>query len=540
MNRDVRPPSPRLAARITFALLAAALLAGQARAAPPDGPLVIFLVDTLRPDRMSVYGAPHATTPAADRLAREASVFEHAYSLSSWTRASVGTLFTSLLPAEAGTLDRQGKLDPAVVTLPQLLRDHGWLTAAFVGNPNVSPATGLSRGFTVFEEIDAAKAGTEGNPRARAIVDPAIRFVERQTSRHFFLYVHVLDPHLPYNLEPAYRTLFAGGPAGQKPNEREALFLDYDRTIRQADDQFARLAAALRAKDFWAGATVIYTSDHGEELYEHGGKGHGKTLYEEQIRVPLLVKLPAASAKSERRSELVSLADVAPTLAGLYALPREASWIGSDLLAPLPERSLYFTEDLDADRLFALRAGAKKLLVRLYPKLDERLFDLARDAGEKAGREVECGAPPPDDARALRSELEKWRARDVASFPRIDLERKGAESFRFLLVMSLPDDPQPFLTTDETCRYAAHVRGSVFTFAAEISASEPFRLSIAADEKGEVPPYRLTVFDAQGNVASGARRNSLLRMVRVERPTMREQSEDEVRKLRNLGYLGGP
>ena len=535
MSRLVGTTS-RLATRITFALVAAALFAGRAGAAPPGGPVVIFLVDTLRPDRMSVYGGPHATTPAADRLAREAIVFEHAYSLSSWTRASVGTLFTSLLPAAAGTLDRKGKLDPTVATLPQIFRDRGWLTAAFVGNPNVSPTTGLARGFTVFDAVYDAATGYEGNTRARAIVDPAIRFVERQTSPHFFLYIHVLDPHIPFNLEPEYRTLFAGA----QPSAREALFLDYDRTIRQADDQFARLADALRAKGFWDGATVVYTSDHGEEFYEHGDRGHGRTLYEEQIRVPLLVKFPAGITRPARRHDFVSLADVTPTLAKLHALPHEASWIGSDFLAPLPARALYFTEDLDGDRLFALRAGAKKLVVRLYPKLDERVFDLAADEGEKAGRKVACGETPSDEARALLSASEPWRARDVASFPRIELEKGGAESLRFILVMSLPDDPHPFLTADAACRYSALVRGSAFTLVAEISAGEPFQLSIAADQRGEVPPYRLTVFDARGNVASGARRDSLLRVVRVERPTVRGQSEDEIRKLRNLGYLGGP
>ena len=526
--------------RIAFALLAAALPAGRARAEAPGGPVVIFLVDTLRPDRMSVYGAPRATTPAADHLAREATVFEHAYALSSWTRASVGTLFTSLLPAAAGTLDREGKLDPDVATLPQLFRDHGWVTAAFVGNSNVSPWTGLARGFTVFEAVDAAEPGFGGHPRARAVVDPAIRFVETQTSRHFFLYVHVLDPHLPFNLEPTYRKLFAGRTAGRRPNEREALFLDYDRTIRQADDQFARLAAALRSKGFWDDATVVYTADHGEEFYEHGDRGHGRTLYEEQVRVPLLVKLPAGSVKAARRQELVSLADVTPTLADLHALPREASWIGSSLLAPLPERSLYFTEDLDGDRLFALRTGEKKLVVRLYPKLDERVFDLARDPGEKLGREIACGAPAPEEARLLVSASETWRARDASSFPRIEFEKRGAESLHFVLVMSLPDTPHPFLTPDDSCRYAANLRDSAFTLAAEVPAGEPFRLSIAADQRGEVSPYRLTVFDAHGNVVSGARRDSLLSTLRIERPTVHGESEDDVRELRNLGYLGGP
>ena len=523
---------------IAFLVFAAAARA--AGAASPDGPVVIFLVDTLRPDRMSVYGAPHATTPAAERLAREAIVFEHAYSLSSWTRASVGTLFTSLLPAAAGTLDSKGKLDPAVATLPQLYRDRGWTTGAFVGNPLVGPGTGVARGFSVFEMVDTREAGFEGHPRARAVVDPAIRFVERQTSRRFFLYVHTVDPHLPFSLEPENRTLFAGEPARPHQDEREALFLDYDRSIRQADDQFARLAAALRAKGFWDGATIVYTADHGEEFYEHGDRGHGRTLYEEQIRIPLLLKLPAGSGEPARRPELVSLADVAPTLAKLHSLPRQAAWIGSDLLAPLPERPFYFTEDLGGDRLFALRTGAKKVIVRLYPKFDERVFDLAEDPGEKTGQKISCGEPPPDDARALLSALETFRARDAASFPRVELQKEGTESLRFLLVMSLSDNPLPFLTTDAYCRYEAQVRGSAFTLAAEIAGGEPFRLSIAASESGELPPYRLTVFDSRGNVVSGARRDSLLRRLRVERPTLSEESADQIRKLRNLGYLGGP
>ena len=158
----------------------------------------------------------------------------------------------------------------------------------------------------------------------------------------------------------------------------------------------------------------------------------------------------------------------------------------------------------------------------------------------RAFRGAGAGGASRRPGRHLLSALETWRARDAASFPRIELEKKGAESLRFLLVMSLPDDPLPFLATDATCRYQALVRGSAFTLAAEIPSGEPFRLSIAADQKGEVPPYRLTVFDAQGNVVSGARRDSLLRRVRVERPTVREGSEEEIRKLRNLGYLGGP
>ena len=511
----------------------AIFVSGSARAASADGPIVIFLVDTLRRDRVSVYGAPRSTTPAAEGLAREGIVFENAYSLSSWTRASVATLFTSRLPAAAGALDLKGRLGPSVVTLPQLLRDRGWKTAAFVANVNVSHSTGFSRGFDVFESVRGPSAA-QADPRAAEVVDRAVRFLSSQVSPRFLLYVHVMEPHLPLDLDREHRSLFAreGGNASDP-------FLDYDRAIRQADDQFARIAAALRAKGFWDGATVVYTSDHGEEFLEHGGRGHDDTLYEEQIQIPLVVKPPAGRIAPGRRQDLVSLADVLPTLAGLYGLPGEASWIGSGLLAPLPERSLYFTEDFADNRLYALRKGTKKVIVRLYPKLDEEVFDLSSDPGEARGRPVACGAPVPGEAQALFAELTTLRSLDVSFFPRIEFEKVTPGSFRLILVTALVPPPRPFLTPEARCRYETSVHGLALSLATEVPAGEGFRVAIAGDV-GEVPSYRLTVFDARGNVVSGAQREKLLRTVRFENPgTRSSESEDEVRALRNLGYLGG-
>ena len=526
---------------LSLSLLAGSVsAAGPMPSASPAGPVLIFLVDTLRPDRMSVYGAPHATTPALADLAREGVVFDRAYAHSSWTRASVGTLFTSLLPAAAGTLDRNGLLDPAVATLPQLFHDRGFKTAAFVGNVNVSKRTGFGRGFDVFESVEAVEPGLEASPRARTVVDPAVRFVESQQSSRFFLYVHVMDPHQPLNLEPASRALFVEATADPKPDPREDQFLDYDRAIRQADDQFARLVATLRAKGFWDHATVIYTSDHGEEFYEHGGRGHGNTLFEEQIRVPLVLKLPIGRGTTSRRQEIVSLADVVPTLSELYALPRDPSWIGSSLLAPLPSRPLFFTEDVDGNRLYAIRAGTRKLVVSLYPKLDERLYDLSRDAGEKQGTEIACGARPPEEDRGLFAALETWRLRDVSAFPRIDFEKTGVGAVRFILTMALPDSHRTFLTFGDYCRCRPYIRATALFLAADVPASEAYRLSVATDAQGSIPTYRLAVYDASGNPVAGKRRDALFQSRRVERPRLSEaEPEDEIKKLRSLGYLGG-
>ena len=509
-------------------------VSGSARAASADGPIVIFLIDTLRRDRVSVYGSPRSTTPAAESLAREGIVFENAYSICSWTRASVATLFTSRLPAASGALDRKGRLGPSVVTMPQLLHDRGWKTAAFVANTNVSNSTGFSRGFDVFESVRGPSPAHHADPRAAEVVDRAVRFLSSQASPRFLLYVHVMEPHLPIDLDPEHRSLFGR----DRANESDP-FLDYDRAIRQADDQFARIAAALRAKGFWNGATVVYTADHGEEFLEHGGRGHGDTLYEEQIQIPLVVKPPAGRIAPGRRQDLVSLADVLPTLAGLYGLPREASWIGSGLLGPLPERSLYFTEDFEDNRLYALRKGTKKVVVRLYPELDEEVFDLSSDPGEVRGRPVACGAPVPADARALFAELTTLRSLDVSLFPRIEIEKVTSESLRFVLVMALVTPPRPFLTPEARCRYETSVHGQALSLATEVPAGEVFRVSIAGDV-GEIPSYRLTVFDARGNVVSGAQREKLLRTARFQYPgTRSSESADEIRALRNLGYLGG-
>src|SRR5262249_4700723 len=151
-------------------------------------------------------------------------------------------------------------------------------------------------------------------PSARSVVHRAIDFIERQKSPRFFLFVHVIDPHQPISLESPYDTLFSDG---KTASTRDRLLLDYDRSIRQADDQFQRLVEALKRKGWWDGAAVIYTSDHGEEFFEHGRQGHGTTLFEEQLRVPLILKYPMRYRAGTRRQERVTLGDLLPTIADI-------------------------------------------------------------------------------------------------------------------------------------------------------------------------------------------------------------------------------
>ena len=529
-----------------FCLLVLAGLPQPVCAGEFTGPVVIYLVDTLRADRVSVYGTPLPTTPAAERLAAEGIVFENAYSLSSWTRASVSTLLTSQLPTATGAIDRNGVLDPAVPYLPEGLKRLGFGTAAFVTNANIFDLRlGFQRGFDTFQPV-SGKAHP-GSASAREAMEPTLHFVQGQTSAKFFLYVHVLDPHdrkasegsNGYFLEPAYQNLFAHEPPRPTSGPGPRIPIDYDRAVRQADDQFARLVAALKAKGFWDSALVIYTSDHGVEFGEHGGRGHGQTLYEEQIHIPLLVKLPGGTGRKTRRSDLVSLADIVPTVAELTGLGRSAEWIGRSLLSKGTATTLYFSEDLDTFRLYAVRRGSEKLIVGLYPRLDEQTFSLEKDPVEKSGVPISCdeaATAGPDSLVRLAADL---RAREIASHPALRFEKTRPESIRLDLIVNLSDQKKPFLTAADVCRFSPAVRNLAFFLHQTLPAGEPFHLTFAADATGQLPPFRLNAISEETQkVLDPGSASSSFRVLKTLRPTLVGQTTDEVAlNLKSLGYL---
>ncbi len=514
------------------------------------GPVVVYLIDTLRRDRVSVYGAPHPTTPAAERLSTEGIVFENAYSLSSWTRPSVGTLLTSRLPASIAAIGRYGVLDPAIPYLPEMLRKSGWATAAFVTNGNVFDLRlGFQRGFDTFQPIP----GREhlGKAYAREAVEPALRFVRSRTSPNFFLYVHVVDPHdrpdpalgkNVYDLEPAYRDLFAGDTPQPSPGAGERTPPDYDRAVRQADDQFARLVAELKAKGFWDSALVFYTADHGEEFGEHGGWGHGKTLYEEQIRIPLVVKLPGGRQAGTRRRDLVSLADVVPTVASLLGLKPSGDWVGRSLLTPDASPTLYFSEDIDDVRLYGARRGSEKLIVTLYPHAKRTSFALDADPAEKAGVAVTAEAPGSAGSTSLFRLMEELRRREIDSCPTLRLEKEGEEALLIDLKANLSDFPKPFLTFEDALHAPSMTEGDALTIQKTLAAQEPFRLILSANAKGELPPYRLNVTSEKTDqVVDTNSPHSAFRVRKTVRPILQGPTSDEVlAHLKSLGYLRGP
>ncbi|MCA9510013.1 MAG: sulfatase [Myxococcales bacterium] len=270
--------------------------------------LVFVLVDTWRADSLAEYGNTTHSMPALDALAAKCVRFADVHANAPWTRPSVASFFTGLLPEEHGAIDRGLRLASGATTLAEVMRRAGYETAAFVANyANVGIASGFSRGFDRFEELDSPTA-----PYARATdVNEAVRrfLAERaRTSpgaRPLFLYVHYLDPHMPYLSGRSDANL-------QVPANAHRA---YERELSFADGQVSALIGdAVRA--LGPSTLVFLTSDHGEEFGEHGGLGHGLSLHPELLHLPaILCAEDVAAERVEGRLEARDFFDLLPRLA---------------------------------------------------------------------------------------------------------------------------------------------------------------------------------------------------------------------------------
>ena len=306
--------------------------------------IVLYLIDTLRSDRLGCYGYPRPVSPRIDAFAQQAVLFERVVAQSSWTRASMASVFTGRWPPAHGTNGRRDRLRGDLEILPQRLRAAGYRTAAFVTNPNVSSTFGFDRGFDHFFYL-GKEAGSD-------VVHQAVAewLADRSQQTPFFLWIHTLDPHAPYDSPEAFRRRLAPGidaDAGRRSltvlddlqagrRQLDATLLSqlealYDAAVAYNDYSFGVLLDELEGHGLLDGALVILLSDHGDEFHEHGNWQHGRALHAESIGVPLIVKPPAAAGGS-RVAQPVRQIDVLPTVLDLLGLPPAAGVEGRSLL----------------------------------------------------------------------------------------------------------------------------------------------------------------------------------------------------------------
>jgi len=425
------PRSPIL--RLLCAAAVAACLACRPSAErQPD--VIVYLVDTLRADHLGCYGYGRDTSPRIDAFAAESVLFEDAVAQSAWTRPSVTSLLTGLDPHSHRVQERLDGLPESFDTLPEILRREGYQTAAFVSSAVITAKFGFGQGFDTFRQRVKETIEPE-RPTSEWVNEEALRWLEqRDPDRPFFLFLHTLDPHMPYRPpEPFRRRLApdadprAGGVEevvalrdGLRPttaHDREEIPALYDAEIAGNDAAFGRLLAELRARGLYDPLLLVFVSDHGEELFDHGGWEHGATLYQELVHVPLLLKLPRGVGAGRRIGEKVRQVDVLPTILDVLDGETPRGIQGRSLLPLLqaPSRrppAAFSSLDLDGRRIESVVLGDRKLIHTLAHNqrpVGLELYDLASDPGERRN----LAAANPDAVRALSWLLEQ-RARTGA------------------------------------------------------------------------------------------------------------------------------
>lgn len=399
------------------------------------------MVDTLRADALSCSGAAREVTPRLDAFFRdEATLYENAYAASSWTLPSFGTILTGAPPSTHGA-DRLGAafgaLRKGIPTLAESLHARKYLTMAIVNNPFLSREFGLDRGFARYDHEATTNASGR---RADEVTRKALAFAYSVGDRPFFLLAHYFDPHLDYDPPEAFRkrflppgtpsdwafsvadqVAFKTGRRSPSPEEAARIRALYDAEVAFVDEQIGLLLDGFRRAGLDRHLTVIVTSDHGEEFFEHGGFEHGHSLHEEVARVPLLVRVPGRTKPGVRVAAPVSHADLAPAI---LSIVDGGAGPGRDLSRPETLAS-------DADLLLegALYGDDRAALVRGRTKWIEppgALYDLAADPRESRDLAAAPGGEREKAARDLAAALalarEKARLAGEALGPRAEAD----------------------------------------------------------------------------------------------------------------------
>ncbi len=379
---------------------------GSETVARPPWNVLLLSIDTLRADGLSCYGNPRPTSPHIDRLATEGIRFAHVLAQSSWTLPSHMTMLTGLYPSVHGCITSPGwsrkldRLDEAWVTLPEVLRGWGYATAAYTDGKLLGPAFGFDQGFDVCD--DSGGGIRRVTEKGRAWLE---RHMAAATEQPFFLFLHCYDVHHyrpPEEFERRFVRPYEGpllklrrqgseletrvtSDGFYKLGSDDLRYLRdlYDAEIAKTDAVFGGFLEYLSERGLDRSTIVIVTSDHGEEFWEHGGTGHGWTLHQHQLRVPLIIRAPGLIAAGSESGERAGLIDIVPTVLDLLDLPIPAEVQGISLLGylegqPAGAERVFVAEASHLGQQKALLTARYSFLFHRWPPIGEKLDDRAR------------------------------------------------------------------------------------------------------------------------------------------------------------------
>ena len=390
---------------------------------PPD--ILLLVVDCLRADRLTgSFSRP--ASPHLDALANEGIRFTRVFSQTNWTRPSIPSYLTGLYPSEHGLTSllqgqeatRSEALSPQAETLAEVLRELGYATSMIGEQHQLAPRFGLSQGFDHYNHKGS---------KAESIHFGVLEWLA-DSERPFFTYLHYLELHWPYCPPQTTRGRFTpewegrefcfqwrklrndlrSGAVVLSPQEIEVMSARYDEELLALDARLGELFEELRARGTWDETLVIVTSDHGEEFFEHGGMGHGTSLHDELLAVPLIVKPPASwgAPMGVEIDALVELRDIAPTVLDAASVSNGGN--GVSLLpyffGDTPDQTRQFVTSED-NASIAVRTRDLKLIADREGGRVE-LYDLSQDPEEKTS----VAAERPDDVARLQGYLRQWRS----------------------------------------------------------------------------------------------------------------------------------
>jgi len=411
-----------------LSLLLCALLAACGRARSDAPRVVLILVDTLRRDSLSCYGGARPT-PAIDALAAQGVRFEQALSSAGWTLPAAASILTGVSPAVHQAHGKKTRLTPISQDVPtgaELLSAQGVRTLAFTNAAFVNPLLGLTRGFEFESHHHAYNRDIR---RADATLDAALAELQKDDGRPVFCLVHLFDPHLDYDPPGEFAQRYTEGLSDARrplrwedcsqvlPGQKETVTPEhvarvrsaYDAEVAFVDQQIGRFVEVLRARGDLERTAIVLSADHGEEFWEHGAFEHGHSLYDELVRVPLVLVRPHEPKAGRALDVPVRTLDLMPTIFELLGRAPAEGFEGESLLALLGEgeheaRTALLDGTLYGFDKVGLRTERYKLVLDRDPRAAApvELYDWRADPGELH----DLTKSEPDVVTRLTAELE--------------------------------------------------------------------------------------------------------------------------------------
>jgi arylsulfatase A-like enzyme len=394
--------------------------------------VILISVDSLRADHLGVYGYKRATSPAMDAIAREGVVFRHHSSTTSWTLPAHMSLLTGRSLLGHGVVSDDRSLPASIGTVAEAFQKAGYQTHAIVSAPYLGSRYGFAKGFedyddrTIHFETNEESYHSVTAPKLLAATD---EFLEQKRDRPFFLFLHFWDVHYDYAPGPPYETMFDPDykgtmtgtnyyfdpaiHAGMDQRDLDHLVALYDGEIRLVDDHIARLRSELATLGVAGRTMIAIVGDHGDEFFEHGNKGHHRTLYEEVLHTPFLLDVPGVEPARRDVEQEVSIIDVGPTLMALAGVAAPSGpqamegrdfsglYTGAAVPGPAPVHAELYRTGIRTVEVAEL--DSRRKVIHQFQRRRLETFDLDADAGEQRSL-----APTSASAVPMVGSLRDW------------------------------------------------------------------------------------------------------------------------------------